>query len=354
MIEENNIMQRYCMILLIIFCNNFFFYWGCTESSYEPNNDVVNSERTWREISVKEVNKFKEINEILINPVALRIWEDEIYILDRGSNQIIRLDKNRKLRNRIGKGYGRGPGELQTPSDFFIDKSFIWIADSQKLTVEKFRLDGEFVKTVPVKERPFSIIKKNENLILHISSPASVFKLIDQKGSVLKSFGANLISDQHENFMALSGRIYANSSLENKWIYMPIYFNTIYIYNDNLLQVGQILHPEPIELPVVNEASRTAGVVTSPGLRSPYRFYFSGISDSNMFMNSYFTGVQDREGNLIEEPGSIIDVYDIREMKYMFSFENPVVSGRTYFKENHLYLINRDGDLNKFTLVIES
>ncbi len=63
--------------------------------------------------------------------------------------------------NYIGQ-FGRGPGEYISASDFFVNDSFVYVLNNG-LSIEKFKIDGEYISSMPLKNGIVSFARVGEN-----------------------------------------------------------------------------------------------------------------------------------------------------------------------------------------------
>ena len=84
---------------------------------------------------------FKDISKVILN-------DGLIYILDTKQSQIFVFDSSAALISTIGLP-GQGPGDLEYPSDFFIDSGgTIYIVNSSAQRIEVFSPEGSFTKRI--------------------------------------------------------------------------------------------------------------------------------------------------------------------------------------------------------------
>lgn len=104
---------------------------------------------------------------------------ENIYVLDNGNFRVQKFDKKGNYLCTIGRK-GKGPGEFESPSSFYIDeKDILYVLDIRKLKL--FNRDGEFKKDIPleVSIRDF-FVTLNEDIL------ASVISTKEQKEAIIK------------------------------------------------------------------------------------------------------------------------------------------------------------------------
>lgn len=279
--------QQFNLQTLVLFFMSIMMISSCSDSQNGDDRIGRGEGRIWEEVRFEQLSGFEELNEHLSNPVKIRIAGNEIYIVDRGVNQILQFSDSGELINTIGNGTGRGPGEFLSVSSIDVDGDHIWVADSQLAKIDQFTLSGDPVKTMSLDERPYSIAVSGRDLYAHFSSPSISFAKLDSAGQISEEIKLELIDGN--NFMAFSGSI-KSTSYGDGFYYLPVYSNHIYSYRPGEMISRFIEHPEETEFPAVDE-HQSNGAQVSPGLSIPNRFFYAGSGGDRLYMNSFFTGV---------------------------------------------------------------
>jgi len=69
-----------------------------------------------------------------------------LYLVDSGNSKIIKFDSNGKLIKSWGS-FGAGEGQLNNPSEIFVDSNSIHVADKGNSRIQTFDMDGNFQRT---------------------------------------------------------------------------------------------------------------------------------------------------------------------------------------------------------------
>jgi 6-bladed beta-propeller len=88
-----------------------------------------------------------------LNPKAIRVVGDQIYVVSRGDHTVAVYTKTMELVRRIGR-IGNGPGELLRPSSVDVDSDGgVWVADEGNNRIQRFDAQGKSTLTFP-SQRP--------------------------------------------------------------------------------------------------------------------------------------------------------------------------------------------------------
>jgi hypothetical protein len=106
------------------------------------------------QIDVKEVTTFEELqqnaNHLLGLPIRLKFdhTSEHLFIQDPANSAVFEYDDEGEVLMTYGRE-GRGPGEVQFLSDFFVTQNHLFIVDSEQLLIHKFsRHDGQFISSL--------------------------------------------------------------------------------------------------------------------------------------------------------------------------------------------------------------
>ncbi len=88
----------------------------------------------------------------LFDPADMTVdAEGNVYIVDRGNNRVVMLDRNYKFVLEFGMSFlnDQGiPDSLNAPSGMFVDADFIYVADTENNRIVVFDREGNFVRIV--------------------------------------------------------------------------------------------------------------------------------------------------------------------------------------------------------------
>ncbi len=107
----------------------------------------------------KYIVELKTQNNIYISVISNFIVKEKTFIVrDEIGKQILVFDTCGKLKNMIGKS-GDGPGEYTSVESIDInDKNEILVLDRANWRVSKFKINGEFIKSLNVSNSSFNIL----------------------------------------------------------------------------------------------------------------------------------------------------------------------------------------------------
>lgn len=305
--------------------------------------------RTIRNTDFKSLSVEEKFNKHLHNPMQIKFFEDNLFVADFGDMKVKRFSKDGELLATIGKGRGRGPGELLHIVDFHVGKDQkIWIMDGAQLTANSFDMDGNYIDSFTLKFNPLRITVSDGNLLtLGIGDPY-LFKKLDQEGNVKAEFG-QLIEDQMQNPLSLDGWI--TNIPNNGFVYVPMYASLIYFYGpkDSLFKMSR--RPDGLMFAnSINKSTEDRAYFMAPSVSRKGAY----ISKDNSFLyvNEYFeeeSSIEQRNNTEESEvqADAIIDKYNLNTSKYMYSFVPPFafkifqITGDTLF-------INRAGKIKAY------
>ena len=88
----------------------------------------------------------------LFDPADMTVdAQGNVYIVDRGNNRVVMLDRNYKFVREFGMSFRNDqgvPDSLNAPSGMFVDDEFIYVADTENNRIVVFDRKGEFVRIV--------------------------------------------------------------------------------------------------------------------------------------------------------------------------------------------------------------
>lgn len=201
--------------LLIYGCNNRDKISKNIEKTSKLHFDVS----TWEKGKVIPSNIIKDIefipletnNQYLLGEIVKIIINDEnIYIKDRGFNQVVFVfNINGKYLNQIGKR-GKGPGEFLEISDFVVDRynAELLILDLRQKKIIKYNLkNGEFKYEIKLNFRPINFVKLgNDKWCFYSNLPNQIqgidysITLVNDNFKVIDNYLPKNIFDTYLNY----------------------------------------------------------------------------------------------------------------------------------------------------------
>ncbi len=131
-------------------------------------------------------------SEVLNVPTG--IWVDKssqtLYVADWWSSKILWFDLEGELLGEIGT-YGRGPGQLNEPSDIAIDHDTLVVLNSANSRFELFDLQGNSRGTWPfgVDRTPIAFAFDGEGNLFYVDLESGALEAMDPRGKVFARFG---------------------------------------------------------------------------------------------------------------------------------------------------------------------
>lgn len=168
------------------------------------------------------------IHDKLFRPVQLRVYQDNLYILDFGDMKLKRFTLQGHLLTTIGEGRGQAPGDLALVSDFVVVDSVAWLVDSRRKTVSKFSINGSFIDRFIVETFPLRMSFVDNYIVLMHLGGEELFQITSKSGEVRKNFGS-IISGQERDFLSLDGLL--APAPHSGFVYVPRYASYLYYYD---------------------------------------------------------------------------------------------------------------------------
>lgn len=148
-------------------------------------------------------------DEMLYFPNVVTDPHGGMFVADRGTNRVIRVNDRLGATGFFGRK-GAGPGEMQIPYGAAVDsQGNVFITDVSLGRLNKFKADGEFVRSVAIPSVAQVLVDANDELIVY---PAPGEALMQRYSNDLEP-GEGLLEDTDPNthrtrmgiFMALDG-----------------------------------------------------------------------------------------------------------------------------------------------------
>ncbi len=237
----------------------------------------------------------------------------------------------------IGKGLGRGPGEITRLLDFKIFKDKLYLLDEGKGGLEVYSTSGEYVNTIRPSNgyipRMFTI--NESELVIETLVPAeSMFYAYDLSGKFKGPFGDYIEKNAKEN-MVYQDNLLSEMFAGNCFLYMPRFFGFIAMYKDK----QPFLVRETID-------GLKAGKKNIPLNKSVAAGITAQIVQKNMdtvYQYSLFGDILLVRAYDYKEETSFWDIYDARNLDYLISVKNrPLGSSFAMHGEKVAVLLETD------------
>ncbi len=333
-------MKKNILIVIVIFS-----IISCNKNTSDSICQIVNIEnqkKTEREYFKSTPVLVKKINIDSLNifkPTFLKIYKNEIFIMDYTDFSIHKLSLNGNYIKTINTGRGQGPGEFQNPFDMKIFKDMIYISDTYNGRVEVYKIDGNFSHSMKIDsvKIPNRIIPYGNNLLVSkiLDSPNKLFNIIDTKnGDFIKSFGNYLYNKTEEFYIAHDHHLY--SITDNKYCYAPMYLGYLAIYSNEKLKIIKETIDGIHEVKMVKE-ERNGLTINKPHQEMSTSSYLTVFS--NFILNKSYE---------YESKNQYYDIYSSKKLDYLGSIKGlsklyrfDIDNRKLYGLEGtHLYIYN--------------
>lgn len=216
----------------------------------------------------------------------------------------------------IGKGLGRGPGEITRLLDFKIFKDRLYLLDEGKGGLEVYSTSGEYVNTIRPSNgyipRMFTI--DESELIIETLVPAeTLFYAYDLSGKFKGPFGDYIEKNAKEN-MVYQDNLLSEMFSGNCFLYMPRFFGFIAMYKDKqpflVRETIDGLKSGKKNIPV--NKSVAAGITAQIVQKNMDTVYQYSLFGDILLVRAYD----------YKEETSFWDIYDARNLDYLISVKN--------------------------------
>lgn len=220
-------------ILFILIC------WGCSHPQQKIDvRDYISQSIDWSIIDTTSIQAVRlEMNEhCIINHITkVIIYDDRIFVFDKGNGNVISFDINGKFIARIGDK-GRARDEYGEAVNFTMDrnKRLIFVSDRGSMRQIVYDFDGNFVTDYKLGYMPMAIVegdkfvfasnpkttKENYELIKYDNESRIVGGYYEREGFVQKNEGYYMA----EHYFSQVG---------DKYYFVPYYTDEIMSINEN-------------------------------------------------------------------------------------------------------------------------
>lgn len=135
-----------------------------------------------------------ELNDstFISNASDLFISNGFIFVTDKKNSRIIEIDTLYNVINIFGN-YGKGPGELISPSYIQQFNDSLFIYDEYKNIILVYTIDGNYLRDIKLKYPIFGnfCISENSHIYYYYTYSNSPFLEVDSNGNIINTFGKN-------------------------------------------------------------------------------------------------------------------------------------------------------------------
>lgn len=276
------------------------------------------SERIWKSVHLDTLIYLMISPPMMYEPGKCKVDnKDNIYILDNNLNSVIQFSQTGNFIKKFGYGRGSGPGEILYPVDFSIDKDGkVYIADNGNLSISVFDSNAVFKRIIKMNHSAsfdkILVLEKNKYLIKDYDL-TSFFKVIDDTGKILYSFGRELFLSGQETvlpfdvFLCSSGTGILGTFTRAGYIFG---------YSSDLKNIFYRETMDRIPFPKLNKKSNADKMIISIDPYSPivnWDISYSGEKENIVFISP---------GDFSKrEKALVFDAYSAKDGEYLYSFK---------------------------------
>jgi hypothetical protein len=182
--------------------------------------------------NVEVIEQVGGTEEFLSWPRAI-VSRGQIFVADRGSNRVLRLDENLNAELIIGRE-GAGPGEFQLPYDVAVDsRGNIFAVDTMLGRINKYAADGSFIRSIAVPNAATVLIDSKDELIVY---PGAGDALLQRYSNDLEP-GAALFEKRDERMHRMRMGVLMALDGQDRLIVLDQLDSTLTVYNAEMSPV---------------------------------------------------------------------------------------------------------------------
>lgn len=287
------------------------------------------TERIWVDQEFEPVKLKTPLHEALYKPGAMKLRDDNIYIIDYGDMLLKRFSLDGELLNTIGLGWGQGPGEFGNITDYYVRDSVVWIADPASRQVSMFTTEGTYLSRFNTSSIMSRITRlPNNNLVLMAMMNVDLFHEVDTTGEIVRTFG-ELVMDQTQNAMALDGTFAPRD--DGGFIFAPFYASYLYYYDASGVFEKLVQTIDRLKFPGTKSKEKGTGIA-----------FFAPTSDIVINNTSVHEGIiylhsKFKKKKIESESLSVLDRYDLQTGSYISSTRLPFSTREAVVYGDRLY-----------------
>jgi len=286
----------------------------------------------------------EEADTVIYIPSHIRAIEDgSVFVEDAVTRSVNKFSPDGKFIQKYGK-YGKGPGEFTRPKYFEVDNAGrVFMLDYGKITV----FDNNEIFEYPINYADFFKPIDADDLILfnNLFGNISLIEKYNLRTKEKVAFEEIYEPDTKLPGMKNFGTLLFGTPLytSNKLIYVPYYFNLIYIFeNEKVKRVAT----------TIDQESHPKLLIKSEGnYEFTYDKYLTDfqINESSFLINDflYILSLPARK----ETKKFVFDVYEINSCTYIhslrFDYSESFIS--IYLTKNRFFLVNGDYKIKVFS-----
>lgn len=312
------------IIILALFSTSFLFL-SCKQQedviiTHKALNPIAQnkSERIWKSVHLDTIINLRIPPPIIYEPGKCKVDNrDNIYVMDQQLNSVIQFSPTGEFIRKFGYGRGSGPGEILNPADFSIGKDGkVYIADNGNFSISVFDSNSVFNRIIKVNHAAgfdkILILEENKYLIRDYDLN-SFFKVINDTGKILYSFGRELFSSEQETVLPFD--VFLCSGRDGV---LGTFVRAGYIfgYSSDLKNIFYRETMDRIRFPELNKKSNVDKTIISIDPFSPvvnWDISYSGQKENIVFISP---------GDFSKrEHALVFDAYSAKDGEYLYSFK---------------------------------
>lgn len=302
-------------------------------SAVEPLPQQSNH-RVWKALAFQKV---LSINDLGQPEIVKADDEGHILVLDWSDVTIRKYSSQGQPIGYYGRGRGKEPGQLISPTDFTTAKpGQVWVTDSDSgITV--FDHSGEFLRRISPRATAQRIVHGDGGrfVTMRMTSAPNLWQTYSDDGGVQATFG-QLIQEQSQNSISLEGWIEGDGS--DKFYYASLYAGLLAAYDFDGERQFFVQTINPLPLPRIQITAQGGKKIADKKAVSSLSI---SVSDDGIYL---LTALKPGEAGR-----NAIDVYSKTDGSYLYSVEAPESCRQIYFKGGYAYTL-REKSVTKWKL----
>lgn len=285
--------------------------------------------RVWKEHTFEKT--FTIDKTAVSDPLTLRVGENgNVYVLDWADFRIKMFSPAGGLVQTYGSGKGTGAGAFLSPTSISVGPGGeLWVCDPRQQKITRFDARGEVRAVLP--QSPTDRIATVGDFVVAMSGPGAdtLFEVYSQSGERLKSFG-EVVADQRKEWIALDGSVVGDEEGRG-FIYGGRYLGVLAGFGADGEKRFVVQTVDGATRPVILDYDGRHKI--NPSVT--HAVLSLSVAEDKLYVLSAAPG----EG----EAGRVLDAYDKRDGRYLYSVKLPFVARQAFVKGGRIYALNKDG-----------
>lgn len=282
------------------------------QNDYAKSGENIYFKRNYKEIKLN-IEFAKEIDFLV---TKVKVYKNKIFVDDFYSRQIVEIDDHGNVLKRFGKK-GQGPGEFMRIDAWDIDEDGIYAVDSEMLRITELDFNGNLKTNISL-NRLFLAANKlvqNKYLLFCLEKYESDFYIFDCKENSYSKLASEFF--RNKDGLAVVGFLTKNA--DNGTLFFAGYHHGYIMAID---KQGHLLYQTYTidKTPLPKVIKQSGGIqFIDPTATETINSCFSEAD--KLYLISVIKAQNEREINNLP-----IDVYDVSNGNYLYSFYIPLYS----------------------------